>query len=616
MFTQPPIHNLRLLRTHAMIPGHGFLPSLLLLGIHSGGLLSRPLFSVLTILFLLSQLPSRAAVSVTAQLERSTVMAGEAAALTVIIEGGNPQSAETFPAVAGLTIQYRARSQNVTSVNGVASIKHLLNFSIATSQPGQFTIPSIKVTVDGAPYPTQPVALTVTKADPTVQNRYAFLRLNVPKSEVYVGEVFPIELQLYVVDAENLQAPQLKSDGFIIHKQPEHTRSQAQVGNVLYSVLTFKMSVSAAKAGKLALGPADMSLILRIRARPDPNDVFGLFGRYERRPMTVSSAPFELNVLPLPAPAPPGFTGAIGAFQWTVSASPISLAAGDPITLKITVGGRGNLDSVSLASFDWPHFKTYQPNSSTVSNDPLGMDGSRTFEQVIVPQSTALREIPSVNFAFFDPAKKDYVILAQPATAIEVRSGAPGQGQPAVAAVPAAGEDEPAERNDIVHIKSSAGPLVALAPPLLRQPWFLALQLLPLAGIVSVMLWRKRQDQLLSNPKLRRKLESQRVVATGLAELKALAAASDIEKFYALLFRLLQEQLGERLDLPASAITEAVLDERLPNRGASPEQVGELRQLFHICNQARYAPMRSDSEMLSVAANLEKALNHLQQLPD
>ena len=35
----------------------------------------------------------------------------------------------------------------------------------------------------------------------------------------------------------------------------------------------------------------------------------------------------------------------------------------------------------------------------------------------------------------------------------------------------------------------------------------------------------------------------------------------DSDQFFATLSRLLQEQLGERLDLPASAITEAVIEE-------------------------------------------------------
>ena len=167
-----------------------------------------------------------------------------------------------------LNIQYRGTSQNMTMINGSTSFKHVLSFVIQASQPGMFTIPSVKVTVDGAQYPTEALKLTVTKSDVPGGNKYAFLKLNVPKQEVYVGELIPIEVQLYVTEAENVQQPQLKSDGFVINKQVEGQRAQTQIGNIIYNVLTFKMAISAAKAGQLALGPAEASLVLRFVRNP------------------------------------------------------------------------------------------------------------------------------------------------------------------------------------------------------------------------------------------------------------------------------------------------------------------------------------------------------------
>jgi hypothetical protein len=562
-----------------------------------------------------SSFSANAAVSVTAQLDRNAIMVGETISLSVVIEGSAPEAVEPPPSVPGLSIQYRGNSRNITSINGETSIKHILNYAVTATQVGQFTIPPITVTVGGKNYATQPVAITVTKADVSAQNRYAFLRLNVPKTELYVGEIIPIELQLYVVDAENLQAPQFKNDGFVVHKQLEHTRSQAQVGNVLYSVLNFRMTISAAKAGKLTLGPAEMNLVLRLRAQPDPNDMFGFFGRFQRRPMTVTSPPVEMNVLPLPSPAPPEFSGAIGKYSWTVNAAPTNLNAGDPITIKIAITGRGNLDNVKLPNFDWPNFNVYQPTSSIASNDPLGMEGSKNFEQVVVPQNASVHEIPEISFAFFDPEQKTYVKLKNRATPLKIAPGAsPAVSSPTLSNTEAPNEETP--RNDIVHIKSDSGPLVALAPPLIQQPWFLVLQTIPLFGVIGLTIWRKKQEQLARNPRLRRKLEVQHTVEAGLAELRALAQSQESEPFYALLFRLMQEQIGERLDLPASAITEAVLDERPPARGASPDLLQRLRQLFQVCNQARYARAATNAELLSLTSDLENALRELQQLPD
>ena len=83
------------------------------------------------------------------------------------------------------------------------------------------------------------------------------------------------------------------------------------------------------------------------------------------------------------------------------------------------------------------------------------------------------------------------------------------------------------------------------------------------------------------------------------------------DKFFATVFRLLQEQLGERLDLPASAITEAVVDERLRPR-AVPETLAVLvQELFQTCNLARYAPVKTTQELEAVIPKLEQALSQI-----
>ena len=561
-------------------------------------------------------LNSKAAASVTAQFDRATVMTGESANFSIVIEGGAPQSAEPIPNVPGISVQYRGRTQNTTIINGQTSAKELLNYSVTASQPGQYTIPSIKVVVGGTSYSTQPVTLTVTKADPSIQNRYAFLRLNVPKTEIYVGEILPIELQLYVVDAENLQQPQLKSDSFIIHKQLEHTRAQAQIGNVLYSVLTFPMTISAAKTGMLALGPAEMNLVLRIRTQPDPNDLFGFFSRYQRRAITLTSTPVEINVLPIPSPAPATFTGAIGTFKWSVSAAPTNVNAGDPITVKFEISGRGNLDNLKLPEFNLVGFRAYQPSSSVSSKDPLGIEGTKTFEQVLIPQDGSIREIPPLDLVYFNPIEKAFAHLTNPATPLKVVATVGGSMTGASAQNGSASEQATETQADIIHIKTETTQFGRVGPLLIQQGWFLALQAIPLAGLIGFTIWRKRQDHLARNPKLRRKIEVQRTMEVGIAELRHLASGNETEQFYAQLFRLMQEQIGERLNLPASAITEAVLDDRLPQRGASPALIQRLHQLFQISNQARYAPTATNSELLSLCSDLEIAVRELQQLPD
>jgi predicted anti-sigma-YlaC factor YlaD len=104
------------------------------------------------------------------------------------------------------------------------------------------------------------------------------------------------------------------------------------------------------------------------------------------------------------------------------------------------------------------------------------------------------------------------------------------------------------------------------------------------------------------------------MIRQGLGELQQLAAANKSDDFFATLFRLVQEQLGERLDLPASAITEAVIEEHLRPRGVPEETLGSLHSLFQICNLARYTPIRTSQELAAIIPGFEAAMRQLQAL--
>jgi hypothetical protein len=132
--------------------------------------------------------------------------------------------------------------------------------------------------------------------------------------------------------------------------------------------------------------------------------------------------------------------------------------------------------------------------------------------------------------------------------------------------------------------------------------------------LVSAVAWRKRSEALANNPRLRRQRKVAQVIREGLAELQQQAAAKDSDAFFATLFRLLQEQLGERLDLPASAITEAVIDERLRPLGIGETILSPLHELFQICNLARYAPIKSSQELAAIIPKLETVLGQLREL--
>ncbi len=382
--------------------------------------------------------------SLTASLDREAVAVGEGVTLFLVFEGGAPASVPAIQAPPNVSVQYGGKSEQWTIVNGRTSSKVTHQFSLSAKQAGDYVIGPFGAVVGAENLTAPAVRLSVTSGGNGGNNgdgagRLAFLRLVTPKTNVYVGEVFPIEVQLYLgVNYDNVEMPQLQGDGFVFGKIPQPTGTRTQLGGRMYVVFPFKMTATAVKAGQLSLGPAQCNVALQVPVNRRGRDVFeDFFGpRVQRTPVTVASDPQIITVNALPTVGrPAAFNGAIGNFALTAHASPTNLAAGDPITLRLQVSGRGNLDSLPFpAGPDWANFKLYPPTSKTESADPLGIAGVKSFERVVIPQGSEVKEIPAIAFAFFDPDQKAYRTVTSPALPIVVQASERGEPRPMVSA--------------------------------------------------------------------------------------------------------------------------------------------------------------------------------------
>jgi hypothetical protein len=369
------------------------------------------------------------------------------------------------------------------------------------------------------------------------------------------------------------------------------------------------MLFTAAKAGSLTLGPPTCNLDLLF----GPVNFFGQPTRAQH--VSLTGDPVTLQSVPLPAEnKPPGFSGAVGNYSMSVSAAPTNIAVGDPVTVTIQIAGTGAAESLALpGQTGWQQFKLYPPTSDYQPGDQLNLSGTKTFKLTAVPESMDVKELPPFTFSFFDPEQKAYRSLTQPAIPLIVRPSAASLPPPVLAGANNA-SDNPSAKQDVVRIKPWLGSVAKLEPPLVARPWFLGLQSVPVLAWLCLLVQRKQQDRLAANPRLRRQRQVERTLRDGLADLRHHAAANQSAEFFATLFHLLQECLGERLDLPASAITEAVLDERLLPLGVPDPTIDRLRWLFHTCNQARYAPETSTEELTSLIPQVEAALDELKNL--
>jgi hypothetical protein len=569
----------------------------------------------------------------TASLDRDTIALGEQATLSLKFDGVQPQDAPGIPDIPGLQFQYVGPSSSFSFINGQTSASITFNYVVTAQHDGEFTIPGMRADVGGQQFASLPLKLTVSKVNaPTAAvvnsgNEVAFMKFNFPKRKIYVGESEIGQLELYLRDDVqnfgNFQLTSTPTDGFSPGKISElqNQRRRVQVGNRVYTIIPLAVPLTAARTGQLTLGPFTASAVVVLPSSNDGGDPFmrQFFNQGEQKQISLATDPVNVESLLLPEQGrPANFTGAIGDFTMTASVGPTNVTVGDPVTVRVQISGRGALDAVQMPDQSaLQNFKIFQPTAKTEIADQFGFEGKKTFEEIVTPQNPAVRDWPPFSFSFFNPDDGKYHTLTQPAVPLVVQS-AGANAQPAIAANKNSAAENQATP-DILPIKENPGTFAKIpagrgsVEPLISQPAFLAVQTLPILAFLAALIWRKRADNLANNPRLRRQRAVAALIASGMDDLKKYAAENKPDEFFATLVRLLQEQLGERLDCPASSITEAAIDD-LALRGAPENLLNDLRGLFQLCKQARYAPVRGTGELNSVAAQFEKTTGELQKL--
>lgn len=558
--------------------------------------------------------------SFTASLDRNSIVLGEQVTLTLEFKDGQPQVVSDLQPIDGVQrVSGWNQGVNTSIVNGEQSMEISYSTELAPTRVGEFVIPPFHVKMNGQDLESPPIKLKVIASDPSAPPpsfaaKPAFLWVVVPKTNLFINETVMAEFRIYVrSDMRPSRTLELTPDGagLTFSKFAQGPNYQRRVGNAVFRVIPLSLAITPVKSGSLSINPLNGSMMLN---NPDEMDIARFFAP-QPQPVRASltSDRIDLQVSPLPSEnVPPGFNGAVGNYTMSVTAGPTKVVAGDPVTLHIQISGHGALDSLVLPrQSGWENFKVYPPTSKLNPSDQLGIDGNKTFEEIVTPQNSDIKALPPVTFSFFDPEQKKYRTLTQGPIALMVSAATPGA-MPAMANGARTEGAPPAP--DIFPIKQHIGVVAELRPPLVQQPWFLTLQGVPALALIWSVVWRKRKESLANNPRLRRQRQVAQLVREGLGELRNLAAQNNSDEFFATLFRLLQEQLGERLDLPASSITEAVIDEQLRPRGVSGDVLAPLQEMFQTCNLARYAPIKSSQELAAIIPKLESLLNQLRDL--
>ena len=579
--------------------------------------------------------------SVTAVLSNSTPAINQPVQLQIKVTGARRAIVPETISVDGLQIEQSGQSwESHLSLgfdNSGSSSSLVYLYTVLPLRAGQFKIPPQTIRVGNDSLRTPELTLNVAagsnrspqsgqgRADTRDLRKIGRVELVVPKQDAYVGEAIPAELRVSILRRNfagrgSVEPPQLNIQGITTSpmRTPDDERIQ-EIDGYEYYTCTYKIALSAVRAGRIDVGPIDVQAIVLVSqprsSRRIPRDIFDMDDAFDRLfatqqvSVTFNSNPVELNVKPLPPKAPANFSGAVGNFTMAVDAKPKIVQVGDPITVIATISGRGNFDRMSGPALeDERGWHKYPPSSKFKQDDDVGISGEKTFETVIAPNEKKTT-IPPFAFAYFDPIKENYVTLRSEPVPIQVEGGAapaPTIAAKGPTAAPVATPAPVTKPADILYQLTDLGSVRPFLPVYTQRTFWIA-QIAPLILLFAFVGWKIRQAKA-GNREAERIVARQHEMAKLVRELRRGDVSPQVYFSHAARAVQLKTALAKNIN-PNAVDAETVAN----TFGLGEDERAHLRQLFERSDELRYSG-RGNGDKTVANRDREEVLSLLESL--
>jgi hypothetical protein len=242
---------------------------------------------------------------------------------------------------------------------------------------------------------------------------------------------------------------------------------------------------------------------------------------------------------------------------------------------------------------DLPGFKIYSSKSNdqvAVRNDVL--QGSKSWEYVIIPQAPGKERIPDLKFFYFSPAAKQYREARAPSLEVAVLKGKGGVAGEVTQTTLQQGIVK--RGSDINYIKLASGPLKDRSRPLYRSAWVWVGLLLPLLCNASMVLYTGYQARVRQDATSFRSRRAGRVAEKRLAEAQKCLKSQQYGRFHSILESSIGGYLSDKFTLPQIEITTQQIKRFMEERNLNSHLAEEVGAVLEECNFARYAPVQPD----------------------
>ncbi len=533
-------------------------------------------------------------------------------------------------------------SSNVQIINGQMSqsIATSFSFYVQAVKLGTFTIGGATITVDGKKYKSNGLTIKVVKGQTsgsqqsgggtatttTIGSKDVFLRAFVSKANPMEGEQVLVDYKIYTrVPIPEYAVTKLPSSvGFwaqdLLEANTKPRQYTERINGQQYAVAEIKKeALFPQKAGKLIIQPIQVDVVAQMAikqskkkrgADPFGNDPFfdsffdDVFSgpKVQQVKRSLTSNSLVINVQPLPNASngtekPADFTGAVGQFNFNTSIDKSSVKADEPITLKITVSGKGNIKLIDNPKIVFPtDFEVYDPKvTDNVSTSGNGISGSKTFEYLLIPRNPGKFNIKPFSFTYYDLAQRRYVTHTSPSYTINVakgdgRSYTTGASQDVVRSLD----------SDIRYIKRDVPVLKKYNDFFWNSIGFWVALILPIVLFGAFIITMKSEIKKRRDIALMRNRKATRMAKKRLTKARNFLTAKNSDRFYEEISQALWNYLSDkfyikRVDLSMDTVRETLLENKI-----TEPTVDSLIAMLEKCEFARFAPAGKESDLQHV----------------
>ncbi len=580
-------------------------------------------------------------VSFKASANKTQVATGERFQITFTLNtsgtGFTPPDLNEFRILSGPN-----QSTSMEWINGSMSSSISFSYILMAIQEGEFTIGPAKIKTDNGILSSNMITIKVIKGanfqrqqsqNQTQQNiqpsssndgkfgNDVFIRLITDKSEVFQGEqliaTYKLFYRINIVDYNVNRLPAPKGFWAEDIKLPENIRPNSEnVNGKVYNTAVFKKVILyPQETGKLKLDPMDIELVLRLRDRGRPHSIFDqFFGTYKDVKYIAKSNSKTITVIPLPTTKKPvNFNGAVGKFNIKAIPNKYDINTNEAINYKITISGHGNLKLLQDPQINFPpDFEVYDPkikDNFTISTN--GVNGSRTYEYLIIPRVAGSYTLEPIDFSYFNPETESYNRIQTEKYEIHVGKG---DGNEVSSFHSVSKEDLQVLGKDIRYIKTGKTKFKKIGESFYKSNRFYAAIISPFIFLLIFLFVRNKYLSYTNDTKRVKRQMATRWAKRRLSKAAVCLKKNDKKQFFIEISLALYGYLGDKLGIDSAEMDRNNINEKLLERNISKECISKLMETLDLCEMARFAPIEHNSDKkvyentLNILSLLEKEI--------